>query len=194
MDVRVARSESSPLPPRGAAHRESARSRQLRPAPASAYCQRKTLPTSLSTFGDPSQRSESGLPPNPSFQLPCWPPIAGPDRPPLIGVHLLRRNLIPVSAHMTNVIGFVQLNLEAIRIVELERFFRIATLELQIELLQLRARLVSVEARDSEVIMIDAGSLTIALLDAEEGVSHTQDVCICRLLLKRHREELLIEL
>src|ERR1035437_2976251 len=95
---------------------------------------------------------------------------------------------------MPDVIGCIHLNLEAIRIEELKRFLRIAALELQIELLQFRARLVGVEARNAEVIMIHRGSLIIALLNAKDGVvPGTQNVCRRRLLLKRHPEELLIE-
>src|SRR5712692_8504404 len=42
------------------------------------------------------------------------------------------------STHVTDVVGSVQLNLEPIRIMELERFLRIAAGELQIALRQLR--------------------------------------------------------
>src|SRR5260370_27080717 len=65
------------------------------------------------------------------------------------------------SAHVAYVVWSVQLNLEPIRIMELEGFLRSPAPEVQIALLQLRARLVSVEAGNSEVVVIDRSSLTV---------------------------------
>ena len=95
---------------------------------------------------------------------------------------------------MTDVIGCVQLNLKAVRIKELERLLGIAAIEFQIERFQFCARLIRVEARDAEIIVIDFGGLTIALLNAKEAIADSQDVSGCRLLLQRHSEELLVEL
>src|ERR1035438_3612891 len=98
------------------------------------------------------------------------------------------------SAHVTNIIGRVQLNLKSIWIVELERFLRIAVSELQIALLQLQARLVSVKAGNPEVVVFDRSRFTITLFNTEEGVPDTQDMDLRRLLLQWHSEELLVEL
>src|ERR1017187_1715845 len=94
---------------------------------------------------------------------------------------------------MTDIIGSVHLNQESIRIIELERFLR-STRKLQIELRQLSADCIGVKVRNPEVIVIDGSGLIIALLNAKEGFSYTQDMCRCRLLPKRHSKELLIEL
>src|SRR5205809_1130104 len=91
------------------------------------------------------------------------------------------------SAHVTYVVGSVQLDQEPIRIGEFERFLRIAVRELQIAFLQLRARLVSIEPGNSEVIMIERGR-TWFLLNAKEGLSDTQNMDRRRLLLQRHSE------
>src|SRR5258708_10684483 len=102
---------------------------------------------------------------------------------------LPRRWLSVRSTHVTYVIGSVQLNLEPIRIVELERPFRIALRDLQIAFLQLRARLVCVEARNAEVVVIDRSRLTFALLNAKEGLADTHDMDRLPLLLQRHSKD-----
>ena len=89
-----------------------------------------------------------------------------------------------LSAHVTDVVRRVHLNLEAVRIKEFERFLRITTVEFQVELPQFCAHVVRVEARNSEVIVIDSGGLTVALLNAKEAVADSQDVGCCGLLLQ----------
>src|ERR1700722_14072991 len=96
--------------------------------------------------------------------------------------------------HVTYVIGRVQLNLESIWLVELERFLRIAVGELQIALLQLQSRLVSVEAGYSEVVVIDLSRFAITLFNAKERFPDTQNMDLRRLLFQWQSEEFLVEL
>jgi hypothetical protein len=98
-----------------------------------------------------------------------------------------------VGLHMTDIIGSVHLNQESIWIIELERF-RGSTRKLQIEIRQPGANCIGVKVLNPEVKVIDGSGLIVALLNAEEGFSYTQDMCRCRLLAKGHAEEVLIEL
>src|SRR5439155_13084457 len=91
------------------------------------------------------------------------------------------------------IVGSVELNQKPIQIGELERFFRIAAREFQIAFGQFRARLVRIEAGNSEVVVIERG-WTLTLLDPKEGFSDAQNMDRLRLLLQGHPEELLVEL
>ena len=79
------------------------------------------------------------------------------------------RRLNARSAHVTDVVWSVQLNQEPIWIVELERLFRIAVRILQIALLQLRARFVSVSPT-YELGVADAGQYAQTLVALFSGI------------------------
>src|SRR5260370_607376 len=94
---------------------------------------------------------------------------------------------------MPLIIGSIQLNQESIRIPELKRFLRPAGFQLQIARLYFIDCFVGVESGDSEVIVIEAGGGSL-LLNSKETLANAEDVCLIRMLLKRHPKELLVEL
>src|SRR3984957_15172539 len=95
---------------------------------------------------------------------------------------------------MTDIAGSVHLNLEAIRIIELEGFAGGFVGKIEMKLGQSCSNFISVEICDPEIKMVDGGGLTFSLLDAKEGRPYAQNMHLCRLLLERHPKELLIEL
>src|ERR1700677_2663226 len=97
-------------------------------------------------------------------------------------------------AHVPYIIGAVHLDLKSIRIIELERFFRVLVRKLQVKFGQPGTHFISVEVGNPEVVVIDGGGLMFALLNTEEGIADAQDVYRRRLLPQGHPEELLVEL
>jgi len=97
-------------------------------------------------------------------------------------------------AHVTYVVGCIHLDLESIRIVELEGFLRSKVREFKTSLPQPCAHCIGVEVGNSEVVMVNGRGFTLTLLNAEERASDTQDVYGRRLLFERHPEEFLVEL
>src|SRR5258708_20054148 len=94
---------------------------------------------------------------------------------------------------MPLIIGFIQLNQESIRIPELKRFLRPAGFQLQLACLYFFDCFAGVESGDTEVIVIEAGGGSL-LLNSKETLADAEDVSLLRMLLKRHPEELLVEL
>src|SRR5260370_36417387 len=94
---------------------------------------------------------------------------------------------------MRMITACIQLKQESIRIPELKRFLRPAGFELQIARLDFVDCFGGVESGDSEVIVIEAGGGSL-LLNSKETLANAEDVCLLRMLLKRHPKELLVEL
>jgi hypothetical protein len=78
-------------------------------------------------------------------------------------------------AHVTYVVGRIHLDLESIRIVELEGFLRSKVREFKTAFPQLCAHCIGVEVGNSEVVVVDGRGFTLTLLNAEERISDTQD-------------------
>src|SRR5580704_18153496 len=106
---------------------------------------------------------------------------------------LLRRSLIKLTGHVSDIVGSVQLHKESVGITELERFLRPARLWCQITRLQFGRRLICVKAGDSEVVVIESRP-TVLLFDSEEALPYSQYVRLLRMLFQGHTEQLLIEL
>src|SRR5260370_4752139 len=98
----------------------------------------------------------------------------------------------PLLAYMPFVVRPVQLNQETIGIPEFERFLRPTCLQLQVARLEFRDNFIGFEIGDSQVEVIHCGRIGL-LLDAEEALADSKDVCLIRMLLERHPENILVE-
>ena len=81
-----------------------------------------------------------------------------------------------LTAHVSDIVGSVQLYEESIGITELEGFLRSAGLQRQTTRLQFGRRLLCVKAGDSEVVMIEGGP-TVLLFDSEETLPYPK-MCV----------------
>jgi hypothetical protein len=84
---------------------------------------------------------------------------------------VLAPNFFKLTAHVSDIVGSVQLHEESVGITELERFLRPAWLRCQITRFQFGRRLNCVKAGDSEVVVIE-GRPTVLLFDSEKTLPY----------------------